>query len=108
MRVGLAAFRVCEEVLGRGNVFEVFPTVSYIQTQSMGGLPPLLCEWNQLCKYPRNAKDVLDATAAAYTVALRDEGLASCVPGGDGLGEILVPGRICLEDGLRGVLEWPG
>ena len=107
MRAGLAAFRLCGEALGEENVYEVFPTASYLQMQRMHGLPALLCNWDEFCRYPRNAKDVMDAATAAYTVALLDEGLAGSIPGGDGLGGILLPGSLDIEANLRGVLEWP-
>lgn len=99
MRLGFELFPALEEP---GPAHEVFPSATYAQLNS--------CDEPEVClSFPGFAdgpKDMLDAVAAAVTVAEYAAGRGMEVGGGDGLGSIILPRSIA--DYPPELLRWPG
>jgi len=99
MRLGFGIFKSFTLI---ENVFEVFPSASYKMLNEDKSYKVGL----NFTNFVYGPKDMLDACMAAYTVYefINDRG--SQVGGGDGLGTILLPGKINKATD-RGVLTWP-
>jgi len=99
MCLGFDLFPALESL---GDVFEVFPTASYAQLDSLDTSRVEM----SLAGFSRGPKDMLDAYVSALTVRDYVEKRGVSVGGGDGLGAIVLPRP--LRDGVpAGLLEWP-
>lgn len=99
MRLGFALFKTLEK---RATVYEVFPSASYALLKNSNTLNISV----QLNAFAQGPKDVLDAYVAAATVREYVQGRGCAVGGGDGLGEIVIPGPLPTPNDA--VLQWPG
>ena len=87
---------------GIATVHEVFPTASY--TLLHGNTDVRIDADFSACS--PGPKDMLDAWVAAATVRKFEEGRATEVGGGDGLGTIILP-RELPEPVIDEVMRWP-
>jgi hypothetical protein len=94
-------FELFEELGADFNVYEVFPSASYVMLADdrSAHLNVLLSG------FAPGPKDMLDAYVAAATTREFIQGRGSEVGGGDGLGSIILPRRIV--NAIAGVLTWP-
>ncbi|MFH1624690.1 MAG: hypothetical protein ABID54_05975 [Pseudomonadota bacterium] len=83
----MLGFKFFHGLIGRTEVFEVFPTASY---NMLDGAEELKFSIN-LSEFSKGPKDMLDACVAAITVREYLAGRGCEVGGGDGLGTILLP-----------------
>ena len=99
MELGFALFSCLGD---REGVFEVFPTASYSILEGRNN-PKVTIDFANFSSGP---KDMIDACVSAITVLeyLEDRGCE--VGGGDGLGSIILPGPIPIEN-AHPVLNWP-
>ena len=98
MRVGFALFGSdwgCP-------VHEVFPSAAYRQLDRLGAPLVTSLDWSWFADQP---KDILDAWMAAVTVREVAQGRGGEVGGGDGLGTIVLPRPVVVDEELA---RWPG
>jgi predicted nuclease with RNAse H fold len=101
MKLGFAIFS-CLANMKKIEVFEVFPTASYAILKDRTK-PKVTIDFSKFFPGP---KDMLDACVSAVTVQEYVHGRGCEVGGGDGLGKIILPGPLKVEDTHR-VLSWP-
>ena len=100
MQLGVKLFAALDH---RGTVHEVFPSATYKQLNCLDR--PVVClAFRDF--HVAGPKDMLDAIAAAVTVAEHAAGRGGVVGGGDGLGSIVLPRPI--GDCPQELLRWPG
>ncbi len=99
MQLGYRLFATLKELVA---VYEVFPSASYRMLNEAAHPPIPLC----LKGFAGQAKDMLDACVAAYTVWAFENGLGSAVGGGDRLGTIVLPEKLPVPES-HPVLRWP-
>lgn len=100
MRVGFELFQVATKYLGVKRVHEVFPSASYAQWARCRS-PKVAVAFDHFLPGP---KDMLDAVAAAATMAEYVAGRGTALGGGDQLGAIVVPGKIEVPEWMA---RWP-
>ena len=99
MELGFALFSCLGD---REGVFEVYPTASYAILRGRTN-PKVTIDFGNFSPGP---KDMIDACISAITVLEYLEGHGCEAGGGDGLGSIILPGPIPIED-AHPVLCWP-
>ncbi len=100
MQLGYRLFDSLKDLM---QVYEVFPSVSYHMLNEINHPPISLV----LSGFAGQPKDMLDACVAAYTVQAFIEGRGAEVGGGDGLGTIIIPEKLPVNES-HPVLKWPG
>jgi hypothetical protein len=92
----------CLENMERVKVFEVFPSASYaILTDRTN--PKVTIDFSGFSPGP---KDMIDACVSAVTVQEYIQGRGCEVGGGDGLGKIILPRPLGVED-THPIFRWP-
>jgi hypothetical protein len=101
MKLGFDIFS-CLENINKIKVFEVFPSASYAILKDRTN-PKVTIDFSKFLPGP---KDMIDACVSAVTVQeyIQDRGCE--VGGGDGLGKVILPGPLGVED-THPVLRWP-
>jgi hypothetical protein len=99
MELGFALFSCLDD---REGVFEVFPAASYSILKDCTN-PKVTIDFANFSPGP---KDMIDACVSAITVLEYLEGRGCEVGGGDGLGSIILPRPIPIEN-AHPVLSWP-
>jgi predicted nuclease with RNAse H fold len=99
MQLGFALFSCFKD---REGVFEVFPTASYSIFKGRTN-PKVTIDFANFSTGP---KDMIDAFVSAITVLEYSEGRGCAVGGGDGLGSIILPGPLPV-DNSHPILRWP-
>lgn len=84
-----AGYKLFEFFKDFSNVYEVFPSASYTLFHEF----PVTVEVN-FAQFKSGVKDMIDAVAAAVTVAEFIKGNGCEVGGEDGLGSIILPARV--------------
>ena len=99
MKLGFALFDCLQD---QANVFETFPSASY---KMLNHRRDLMVSVN-FAEFQRCPKDMLDAVIATLTVHEFINNRGSEVGGGDGLGTIILPAKLSVDDSFP-VLHWP-
>lgn len=99
MELGYRLFQTLQDV---EHVYEVFPSASYAMLAGTQHNPVAL----SFADFAHGPKDMLDACLSAFTVHAFVNGNGCEVGGGDGLGTIILPGRLPVQSS-EPVLTWP-
>ena len=99
MELGYRLYQTLQDI---DYLYEVFPSASYAMLAGKQHAPVALCFADFSC----GPKDMLDACMCAYTVHAFLNGEGFEVGGGDGLGTIILPGRLSAANSYS-VLHWP-
>ena len=99
MQLGFSLFDCLKN---REEVFEVFPTASYSILKGRS-TPKVTIDFSNFIPGP---KDMIDACVSAITVLEFMERRGCELGGGDGLGKIILPGKLGISD-THPILKWP-
>jgi hypothetical protein len=99
MELGYRLFQTLQDI---EHLYEVFPSASYALLDGEQH-PPVDLSY---AKFSHGPKDMLDACVSAFTVHAFIHGKGFEVGGGDGLGTIILPGKLPVPDS-HPVLKWP-
>ena len=95
-------YRLYQSLQDIDHLYEVFPSASYALLAGKQHDPVALCFADFSC----GPKDMLDACMCAYTLHAFLNGEGFEVGGGDGLGTIILPGRLSAANSYP-LLHWP-
>ena len=99
MELGYHLFQILQDV---EHLYEVFPSAAYTMLDGQQH-PPVELSFANFAHAP---KDMLDACVSAFTVHAFTHGKGFEVGGGDGLGTIILPGALPVQES-HPVLNWP-